>query len=151
MEDASRNSFLCQVQAVQMSDQAIVQTVILERRETLKLIIIGGLVWFGVCFVVFFCFCFCFKFKSWRKEQGQTKEEGKQGERSSRVPTVYQKKNRENHLNKKMEKLSGWKIQGKKKVIEGNAFKNIRVSKRRACIQSLNGADDVLSDVLEKL
>lgn len=39
-------------------------------------------------------------------------------------------------------------LEKKKKVREGNAFKNIRVSKRRACIWSLNGADDVLNDVL---
>lgn len=41
MEDASRNSVLCQVQAVQMSDQDIVWTGILEGKETLKLPIIA--------------------------------------------------------------------------------------------------------------
>lgn len=55
MEDASRNSVLCQVQAVQMSDQDIVWTGILEGKETLKLPIIA------------FWFLFFFLFKSWRK------------------------------------------------------------------------------------
>lgn len=41
MEDASRNSVLCQVQAVQMSDQDMVWTGILEGKETLKLPIIA--------------------------------------------------------------------------------------------------------------